>query len=115
MIKREIRTASDAVRLLQEVQIEVIETDGGWILHWLAPSEYDYELCCDTAEELIEYACAYQESSACHLADRGTHSLNGFLEQGHGNGALSGWPFPVSTREEGQTLRAGSDTKEVRP
>lgn len=78
MIKQTIRTVADAIRFFGHLEIEVIETQGGWILHWLAPSENDYELTCDTAVELVEFAQSYQESEACPPADRGTASLEGF-------------------------------------
>jgi len=56
MKRRFINTVEAAVRFFHILEMEVIETDGGLILHGISFSNDDFELTCDSEAELIEVA-----------------------------------------------------------
>jgi hypothetical protein len=56
MKRRFINTVEAAVRFFHTLELEVIETDGGLILHGIGYFNEDFELTCDSDAELIEVA-----------------------------------------------------------
>ena len=53
---RRIDTAEEAIRFLQSVDVDVITTDGGWIVHGGDADGQGSELTCDSEGELVQYA-----------------------------------------------------------
>ena len=53
-----ITTVEEAIAFLETIDIEVIGTDGGWIVHGIGRSNDDIELTCDSVTDLLDYAHA---------------------------------------------------------
>ncbi len=75
MKRQFINTVEAAVRFLKRLELESIETDGGWILHGIGLFNDDFELTCDTNAELIQYARAERDTCIRLCAEHGVASL----------------------------------------